>query len=115
MIVMPVRCRKPHSASERPIAGLPSGTGIHSIVSSPERHLELLDDLRALVRAAQDGAELARLIVVESDHGTRLLVARVPEEVDLADPVGVQDDRDACALAGLEGVLDADSRQACLP
>src|SRR6266508_3661864 len=35
MIVMPVLARKPHSASVLPIQGLSSGTGIHSIWSSP--------------------------------------------------------------------------------
>ena len=35
MIVMPVRARKAQSASVVPIAGLPSGTGTHSIASSP--------------------------------------------------------------------------------
>ena len=35
MIVIPVRARKPHSASVLPIAGLPAGTGTHSIASSP--------------------------------------------------------------------------------
>jgi hypothetical protein len=36
MIVIPVRWRKAHSASVFPIAGLVSGTGTHSIASSPK-------------------------------------------------------------------------------
>src|SRR2546423_14338478 len=38
-----------------------------------ERHLEVLDDFRPLVGAADDGSALARLAVVEGDHRLRLL------------------------------------------
>src|SRR5918992_3655987 len=40
-----------------------------------ERHLQLLDDARPLVRAADDGAQLAGLVVVEVDDRPRLVVA----------------------------------------
>ena len=68
MMVMPVRARKPHSASVLPIAGLPrDGHPLDRELA--ERQLELLDDLRPLVGAAEHGAELARLVVVEREHG----------------------------------------------
>src|SRR4029077_15539367 len=58
-----------------------------------ERQLELLDDLRPLVGPADDRAQVARLLVVETDHLRRLVVVLVTEEVDLADAVVVEDDR----------------------
>ena len=91
---MPVFARNPHSASVCPSSGLSSGTGTHSIVSSPSAMLEVLDDLRPLVGAADHGPELPRFVVVEADHLRRLVVVIVTEEVDLADAVVVQDDRE---------------------
>ena len=41
-----------------------------------ERELELLDDLRPLVGAAEDRAELAGLVVVSAITARRLVVAR---------------------------------------
>src|SRR5918995_4368773 len=79
-----------------------------------ERHLEVFDDLRPLVGAAEDGAELTRLVVVEGDHGARLVVAGPPEPVELPLSVVVQDQRDPAAGIQPEAVLDADARQAGL-
>src|SRR5262245_48689985 len=76
-----------------------------------ERQLELLDDLRPLVGAADDGPELARLVVVEPDHGGGLVVRSVGEEVDLPVAVVVQADREPSASGRPEAVLDADPRQ----
>ena len=65
MIVMPVRCAE---AALR--EGLPDRRARvrdrHPLDGElAERHLELLDDLRPLVGAADDRAELARLVVLE--------------------------------------------------
>ena len=85
-----------------PIDGLASGTGIHSIEELAERHLEVLDDLRPLVGAADHRAELARLVVVEADHRARLVVVALPEEVELALAVVVQDHRESAAAVESE-------------
>src|SRR5262245_17619576 len=76
-----------------------------------ERHLEVLDDLRPLVGAADDRPELARLVVVERDHGLGLVVVRAAEVVELALAVVVEDDREAAARVESQGELRADSRQ----
>ena len=59
-------------------------------------------------------AELAGLVVLELDDGLRLLVVRVPEPVDLALALVVEDHGQASAVRGEARVLDADARQACL-
>jgi hypothetical protein len=76
-----------------------------------ERHLEVLDDLRALVRPADDGAQLARFVVVERDHGGRLVLAPAPEPVQLALAVVVQDHGQAAAALEREDELRADAGQ----
>ena len=60
-----------------------------------ERHLQLLDDLRPLVGAAEERAELPRLVVVQLEHDRRLLVAPAAVDVDLPVAVVVLDDGDA--------------------
>jgi hypothetical protein len=79
-----------------------------------QRHLEVLDDLGALEGAADDGAELARLVVVESDHRQRLFVAGVREVVELTLAVVVQDHGEAAAGTEPKGEFRTDARQACL-
>ncbi len=74
-----------------------------------ERHLELLHHLRALVRAADDRAELARLVVVELDDGGRLLVTLAAVVVDLALPIDVLDHGQPASLSRAERVLDTDA------
>src|ERR671935_1691153 len=74
-----------------------------------ERHLEVLDDLRSLVGAADHGSELARLVVVEGDDRGRLLVFCTTEEVELALAVVVQDDREAAPGVEAERELRADA------
>ena len=108
---MPVFARNPHSASVFPSNGLSSGTGNPLDRQLAECQLEVLDDLRPLVGAADHSAELPRLIVVEADHLRRLVVVVVTEEVDLADPVVVEDDREPASVRGAEAVLDTDTRQ----
>ena len=75
---------------------------------------ELLDDLRAFVRPAEDGAELTRLLVVELEHGRGLVVLGAPEDVELARAVEMLDDGDAAPVAGGERVLRPDTGQARL-
>ena len=114
MTVIPV-CRAEAALGERPPdrrAVVRHGNPLDREL--PERHLELLDDLRTLVRAADHSAELARLVVVEPDDRRRLVVMVVPEEVDLAHTVVVQHDRQASAFGCPKAVLDADARQSRL-
>ena len=76
-----------------------------------ECHLQLLDDLRPLVGAADHRAQLACLVVVELDHRRRRVVGGAAIVVDLALPVVVEDHGDPASLREREGVLHADAGQ----
>ena len=80
MIVIPVRWRKPASASVLPDRWAARRHRDPLDRQLADRHLELLDDLRPLVGAAEDRAELARLLVLELDDRGRLLGGRPVEE-----------------------------------
>ena len=114
MIVIPVRCAEP--AAPRGFFRSPGSGRDRDPLDGElaERHLELLDDLRPLVGAAEDRAELARLVVLELEDCRGLLVARVTEDVELAGAVEVLDDGHAAAVVGRERELRPDSRQARL-
>ena len=114
MMVMPVRWRNAHSASVFPIAGLSVGDGHPLDRELAEGHLQLLDDLRPLVGAADERAELARLVVLELDDRLRLVVVAVREPVELALALVVEDHGQLAAVRGQARVLDADAGQACL-
>ena len=102
MMVIPVRARNPQSARVWPIAGLPGGHRHPLDRQLSERHLEVLDDLRPLVGAAEHRTELARLVVLELEHRLRLVVVRAREEVELPHAVDVLDHGHAGAVVGLE-------------
>ena len=89
-MVMPVRARKPQSARVWPTAGLPAGTA-PTRSRAPQRHLQVLDDLRPLVGTAEHGTELPGLVVLELEDRARLVVVRASEEVELAHAVDVLD------------------------
>ena len=92
MIVTPVRARKPHSPSVFPIAGLVSGTGTHSIASSPNT--------------------ISRSSTIFGRCG--VIVVSTREAVDLSRTVEMLDDGDTAAARRNEAVLDANTGQACL-
>jgi len=79
-----------------------------------ERHLEVLDDLRPLVGASEDGAELAGLVVLELEHSLRFVVVHTREHVELPHAVHVLDDGHAGAVVGLERELRPDAGKTCL-
>ena len=85
MIVIPVLARKPHSARVAADRRARVGNVDPLDQELAERHLEPLDDLRSLVHAPEDPAELPGLVVVELDHGRRLVVAIPAEVVELVD------------------------------
>src|SRR5687767_13307450 len=74
-----------------------------------ERHLELLDDLRAIVGAGDHRAELTGFVILELDDRRRVLVAGVPEVIDLAETLVVEDDRHPASVGRRQAVLDADA------
>ena len=92
MIVIRVRALKPQLGERVPDRRAVVGDADPLDRELAERQLEVLDDPGALVRATQDRAEPARLVVVELDHRLRLVVRGAGEHVELARALVVQDD-----------------------
>ena len=83
----PVRLRKAHVGERAAVHPAPARHLDPLDLELAEGHLELLDDLRALVGTPEQGAELARLVVVQLEHDGGIVVARTAVDVDL--PVAV--------------------------